>query len=85
MKADQDDRRLRAEAGHRVVRPRDRRGVHVQPLHVCEEAIQLDGVGEAIRHRFPPAHERRARGLPIEGIVELDRVEMFRRGPARLR
>lgn len=91
----ENDCGLGPEAGERAVRALDAVALDavaldavaldVQALDVRDEAVELHGVDEIVRDGPTPFLERLLSGLPVEGIVELDRIEGARVVPEPFR
>jgi len=74
----QDRPQLLAEAERRVDNQVDRLLFDGEPLDVRDVAAALDREHEAGRGLLPPGFEPFSRRLPVERVVELDRVEVLR-------
>src|SRR6266513_3232353 len=74
----ENDRGLRPQAGEGSVRALDAVALDVQALDMGDEAIELDGVDKVVGHGPAPLLERLLFGLPVEGVVQLDGVEVTR-------
>src|SRR5256886_3164396 len=72
---DEYDRGLRPETRERSVGALDAVALDAQTLEMRDEAVELHRVDEIVGDGTAPLLEGLLLGLPVEGIVELDRVE----------
>ena len=72
----EDRAKLGAEPAGRVNYQVDRFRLDRQPLDMGDVAAALDGEEEARGRLLRPANKALPRRLPIEGVIELDRVEL---------